>query len=119
MDEKFSFWYVSIIEVQLGLEGKAFPKNILLEGHILHSGRLMCGESMEILLNRVKKKYEAQTVKGLPFKIRQGRVKLCPVCTARYMKNGDSAYAAWVEGKALKVTSIEKPTPFSVPQDTR
>jgi hypothetical protein len=118
MDERFTFWYVSIVEVQLGLEGKEFHKNVLLEGHISHSGRLMCGESMEILLNRVKKSYEAQTVKGLPFNVRQGKTKICPICTSKYMKNGDSAYNAWVEGRALKVTSIEKPTPFSVPENT-
>lgn len=99
MDEQFSFWYVAIVEVQLGLEGKEFHKNVLLEGHIEYRGRLLCEESREVLQNQVKKKYEAQTIRGFPFKSRQGRTKLCPVCTAKYMKNGRSAYSAWVEGK--------------------
>jgi hypothetical protein len=99
MDEQFTFWYLAVDEVQLGLEGKEFHKNVLVEGHIEHSGRLMCGESREVLQNRVKKTYEAQTIKGIPFKNRQGRTKICPVCTAAYMKNGRSAYSAWVEGK--------------------
>lgn len=109
MDEQFTFWYVAIVEVQLGLEGRAFSKDVLLEGHIVHSGRLLCQQSMEVLKNQASRNHEAKTVKGLPFKNRQGRVKICPACTARYMKNGHSAYNAWVEGKPLKVTSIEKP----------
>lgn len=109
MDEEFQFWYTAITEVQLGLEGKKFEKNVLIEGHIVHSGRLLCGESREVLQNRVKKKYEAQSVKGLPFKVRQGRTKICPKCTVGYMRNGHSAYHKWVEGESLKVTSIEKP----------
>lgn len=117
MDERFTFWYVAIVEVQLGLEGKAFSKDVLLEGHIVHSGRLLCQQSMEVLKNEAGRKCGAKTIKGLPFKVRQGRIKICPDCTAKYMRNGDSAYRAWVEGKALKVTSIEKVV--GVPQDTR
>lgn len=119
MDEQFEFWYVVIIENQPDFEGHIHSKEVLKEGHITHGGRLLCGESREVLKNRVKKKYGAQTIKDKTTKLRVECVRMCSECQEKYKKNGRSAYNAWVEGKALEVTSIEKPTPFSVPQDTR
>lgn len=104
MDEKFQFWYPVVVELQTSfLDKHVFSKEVLCSGHILHSGRLMCGESMEITKNQCGAKKE-KTVK-----LRVPNVAICPTCLAKYMRNGDSAYRAWVEGKALKVTSIEKP----------
>jgi hypothetical protein len=98
MDEQFEFYYLIISEVQLGLDGKEYPKDVIYEGHILHSGRPMCGESMEVLKNRVKTKCAAETVKEKTQKVRVG-TKICKTCQDKYRKNGRSQWTAWVEGK--------------------
>jgi hypothetical protein len=99
MDENFEFWYPIITEVQLGLEGQQFHKEVLKTGHILYSGRLLCGESMEVLKNQVKKTCEAQTIKDKTLKVRVERVGLCQECQRKYKRNNRSAYTAWVEGR--------------------
>lgn len=108
MDSEFDFWYPVIIENQPDFEGHIHQKEVLKTGHISHGGRLLCGESREVLKNRVKKDYEAQSIKDKTVKLRVAHTKICPECLTKYMKNGHSAYHAWVEGKPLKVTSIEK-----------
>jgi hypothetical protein len=109
MDEEFEFFYLVIVEVQIGLDGKEYYKDVLVEGHITHGSRLLCGESREVLRNQVKTKYEAQTVKEKVAKLRVERTKVCPVCQEKYKKNGHSAYTAWVEGKA-KTPATKLPT---------
>jgi hypothetical protein len=99
VDSDFQFWYPVIVEKQPDFEGHIHEKEILKEGHINYGGRLLCGESREVLKNRVKKEYEKQEVREKASKTRVDRTKICPACTAKYMKNGRSAYCAWVEGK--------------------
>ena len=97
MDEQFEFWNLIITEVQIGLDGKEYPKDVIYEYHILHSGRLMCKESMEVLKNRVKTKCEAETVKDKIVKKRVGK-NACPLCQEKYRESVNSAYRRWVEG---------------------
>lgn len=101
MDEEFEFWYPVIIEVQIGLDGHEYPKDVLLEGHILHGGRLLCKESMEIIKNQVKTRSKAHTVKEKRVKQRVERTKVCQECSRLYKKNGHSAWTKWVEGKPI------------------
>jgi hypothetical protein len=118
MDDNFAFWYPVIIEVQLGLDGKEFPKEVLKTGHILYRGRPMCGIVMEVAKNKTKKRFDAETVKEKTVKLRVAGTKICADCQEKYKENEQSAWSSWTEGKALKVTSTEKPA-FSVSQDTR
>ena len=101
MDEEFEFWHPVIVEFQIGLDGKLFPKEVLCEGHIIYSGRLLCGESREVLKNQIKAKFQAKEVKEKTLKKRVERTKVCAECLRKYRKNGDSAYSAWVEGKPI------------------
>lgn len=94
-DSEFEFFYPVIIEKQLDFEGHVHNKEILLEGHILHGGRLLCGENMEI----VKKRSKVPT--GKIVKLRDEKTKLCQECSRLYKKNGHSAWTKWVEGKPI------------------
>lgn len=115
MNNEFEFWYPVIIESQPDFEGHIHKKEVLKTGHISYGGRLLCGGTREVLKNQIKKKYEAQEVKDKVSKLRVERTKICPECQEKYKKNGHSPWAAWVEGKALKVTSVEKTV---VPKNT-
>lgn len=108
MDEQFEFWYVAIIEKQPDFEGKIHEKEVLKTGHISYGGRLLCGESREVLKNKTKKKYEAQEVKEKTAKLRVERTRICVECQEKYRKNGHSAWTAWVEGKA-KTPAVKLP----------
>lgn len=94
MDNEFEFFYPIVTEKQIGLlDGKIYEKDVFLEGHITHGGRLLCGESREVIKNRRKTKKEKTA------KTRIDKTKICIVCTEKYKKNGHSAWKAWVEGK--------------------
>lgn len=99
MDDLFAFWYPVIIDQQIDFEGHIHNKEVLLEGHILHSGRLLCGESKERLKNLVRAKKDKVLAK------RAEKVKVCSECRRKYKKNGDSAYFAWTEGKPKAVVA--------------
>lgn len=106
MDNEFEFFYPIIIEHQMDFEGHDHPKEVLLVGHIVHGGRLLCGESREVIKNRAKATKE-KTVKA-----RIEKTKVCQECSDKYKKNGHSAYAAWIEGKpktpAVKLPKLAK-----------
>lgn len=105
-DDNFTFWYPVLISEQVAFrdDGTTYIKNMdnLGEGHILHQGRLMCGESMTVLKNRSGARKES--VK----KVRATDKKLCLVCVEKYKKNLDSAWGQWVRGEATKASGTEK-----------
>jgi hypothetical protein len=109
MDDNFTFWYPVVIEVQLSLDGKEFSSEVLKTGHILYQGRPMCGESMEVLKNRTKKTYEAQTIKDKTVKLRVPHIRICSECQEEYRGNKNSALYAWIEGKPKPASGIERP----------
>lgn len=110
MDENFSFFYPVIEEQQLDFDGRVHVKEILCEGHIVHNGRIMCGESMEVIRNRAKVK------KSKLVKVRVEKVKVHVVCLEKYKKNGDSALSRWIEGKPI--VPVSKLPPLNVPKNT-
>lgn len=103
MDEKFSFWYPVLEETQVDFEGRPYIKEVFCTGHILYNGRLMCGESREVLKNRVKAKKEKT------FSARKPTPKMCPHCLNEWRNCPDSPYYKFVHGAPEKVTSIERP----------
>jgi hypothetical protein len=110
MDEEFTFFYPVINDVQLDFDGHRIHKDVLLEGHIYHGGRILCGQSKEVLKNQVKVKFEKQTVKEKMLKVRDPKAKLCLECLRLYKKNGHSALQAWIEGKPkIPRVSVAKP----------
>lgn len=95
MDENFIFW-LPITEIdQLTFEGQTVKVDKLEEGHIIHSGRLMCGESMERTLNLFK------TKKFKKVKTRPEHARICQECQRRYKANLDSAWDKWIAGKPI------------------
>lgn len=103
MDEEFEFWYPVIIEKQMTFEGREVIKEVLLKGHIIHGGRLLCGESMEVIKNRSK------ATKDKTSKKRVERTSLHEECSRKYRLNGHSAWTAWVEGKAKQPSTTPLP----------
>jgi hypothetical protein len=99
-DENFTFFYPVLISEQIAFrdDGTTYTKKMdnLGEGHILHQGRLMCGESMTVLKNR------SGARKVSIKKVRATDKKLCPACQEKYKKNLDSAWGKWARGEAVK-----------------
>lgn len=96
MDEAFSFWFPIILIEQLTFTDQKIQVEQFGEGHILHSGVLMCRESREKLLNQVG------TKKFKVVRHRPANARLCKTCQEKYRANGDSAIHAWVTGKPKK-----------------
>lgn len=111
MENGFEIWYPVIIESQLDFEGHAHQKEVFATGHISYNGRLMCGESREVLKNRLKVA-PISIVKDKTAKIRAERTKVCVACQKKYRENKQSAWSAWVEGKpktvAVKLPALNK-----------
>lgn len=103
MDEEFEFWYPVIIEKQMTFEGKEVAKEVLLRGHIIHGGRLLCEKSMEVLKNQVKAKNAKISKKRIE------RTRLCEECQRKYRLNGHSAWNAWAEGKPKQPSTTPLP----------
>lgn len=103
MDDRFSFWYPVVEEVQLDFEGREYIKEILCEGHILCDGKLMCGESREVIRNKNKAKKEKTLSK------RAMTPKMCQCCLDAWKVHPDSQYHRWHYGTPVKVTNVERP----------
>jgi hypothetical protein len=103
MDDKFTYWYPVIEETQIDFEGTPHTHDVLCEGHIIYSVRLMCGESREVLKNRVKAKKEKISKK------REVTPKMCPVCLEAWKNHPDSQYYRFVHRTPVRVTVKEVP----------
>lgn len=101
MDNNFSHWYPIREETQLDFDNRPHVHEILCEGHIEHGGRLMCGESKEVLMNRAGAKKQKMTVK------REVTPKMCPVCLEAWRNHPDSAYYRFTHGTPVRVTVKE------------
>lgn len=106
MDDEFQIFYPVIIEIQEDFEGHEHINEVFCEGHILHGGRLLCGEAKEAVKNRVGAKKEKIVEKW-----KRG-TKIHPECQRKYMKNGHSAWTAWVEGKPIPAYGKETPVKY-------
>lgn len=96
MDDNFAFWFPITYIEQLTFENQTIKIEKFEDGHIVYGGRLMCGESREVILNHLHTK-ESKTLKRRP-----EHLKLCKECDHKYRMNGHSAYHAWVNGEAIK-----------------
>lgn len=102
MDSAFKFWYPVIVETQVDFEGRLHDHEIFCMGHIVFKGRLMCGETREVLMNQVKAKKSKEQDK------RAVTPKMCPVCLDAWKANPESSYYRYVNGVPAKVTSVER-----------
>lgn len=103
MDKQFVFWYPIVEEKQLDFEGREHIKQVFCEGHIVHNGRLMCGESREVIKNKAgAKKEKTQDSRAVT-------PKMCPVCLKAWKAHPDSSYYKYVNGVPSKITNIERP----------
>ena len=62
----------------------------------------MCGESVNVLKNRLGAK--KHSIK----KVRVSDKKLCGVCQEKYKKSKDSAWSQWEHGEAVKAGGVIK-----------
>lgn len=102
MDEKFAYFYPIIIETQLDFEGRPHDHEVFCEGHIVFKGRLICGESREVVVKNSK----ATKSKEMPK--RATTPKLCLACQEGYRNNPESPYYRFVHGTPVKVTAAER-----------
>ena len=101
--DKFVYWYPVIEETQVDFEGREHTHEVFCEGHISCDGRLMCGESREVLKNQAKAKKDKTT------KERKVTPKMCPVCLEKWKAHPESRYYRFVHGTPVKVTVNEVP----------
>lgn len=101
MDSQFQFFYPVIEEVQTDLEGREHKHEVFCEGHILFQGRMMCGESMEAVMNRSGAKKKKILPKRTPKAIHDK-------CLEQYKNNPDSAYYRFIHATPVKETSKER-----------
>lgn len=101
MDAVFKFFYPVIVETQVDFEGRPHDHDVFLEGHIVYKGRLMCGESREVIMNRSKAKKSKELEKRTISKV-------CPVCLQAWRECPESPYYRYVNGVPAKVTVVEK-----------
>ena len=101
MDAVFKIFYPIIEETQDDFEGRPHTYDVFCEGHITYKGRLMCGESREVVMNRAKAKKSKELDK-------RTTAKLCPVCLEEWRKCPESPYYRYVNGVPAKVTVVEK-----------
>lgn len=93
MDE-FKYYYPVRIDQQLDFEGRVHNIVRYEEGHIMHSGHLMCGKRVEI---KSKKRNNYKVLAH-----RENNKKLCPVCEEKWKAHPSSAWYKFVSGQAIK-----------------
>jgi len=98
MDNDFKFFYPVITVAQEAFrdDGPSYVHGVDVskDGHIVYQGRLMCGESMEVLCSHFKTKRKKIV------NVRLEGVKMCEKCQEKYKANLDSAWSRWASGVA-------------------
>ena len=100
-DDGFTFVYPVIVATQLDFEQHPHQVEILLTGHIVHEGHLMCGETREEVMSKAKATKEKNTPNRAP------RVPVCPVCQENYKSHPDSAWFKFTHAMPIKAVGIE------------
>lgn len=94
----YSYWYPVAVEVQIGLlDGRPYPHDVFLEGHIVKHEVLMCKDSRERLKRTQKADKESKPAERVP------NTKICPACLEAWKKDPDSPYYKYVLGKPAKI----------------
>jgi hypothetical protein len=99
-DKCFTWFYPVKTEFQLDFDGKKNSKDIILTGHIVYDGSLLCGEEVDVVKKRVKADKEKKVAHRIV------GAKSCKACDEAYKKHPMSAYNVWV--RSLHEAKTEK-----------